>query len=167
VVAVCGWGDDEPLEALVAAAAGSAWRLTLTGRPRRPLPHGGNVRLAGFLDDRAYHALLAAADLIVVLTERDDTLLSGAWEALAHGRPLLVSATSSLRATFGDEVARAGSTAESIRACIDDALADEERVPRVLALAERFRRDNDAALRLLAAKLGVTPVDAGAAEAAP
>ncbi len=104
VVAVCGWGLDEPIEALVAAASGRPWRLVLTGRPRRELDIPANVTLAGFVDDADYRRLLARADAVVVLTDRDDTLLSGAWEAIALGRPLVVSGTRALRATFGDAV---------------------------------------------------------------
>ncbi len=89
IAAVCGWGLDEPIEALVAAANGRPWRLVLTGRPRHAVEHPVNVELAGFLDQDAYVALLAEAAVVVVLTDRDDTLLSGAWEAIALGRPLV------------------------------------------------------------------------------
>lgn len=153
VVAVCGWGDDEPIEALVASADGRPWRLVLTGRPRRELVLPGNVTLAGFLDDAAYVRLLAGADAVVVLTDRDDTLLSGAWEAIALGRPLVLSGTTALRTTFGDGVGYVDSTATSIGDGIDAMLADPGATAGIAALRERFGRDNDAALAELAAML--------------
>ncbi len=153
VVAVCGWGLDEPIEALVAAATGRPWRLVLTGRPRRELEPPPNVDLAGFLDDEAYVDRLASADAVVVLTERDDTLLSGAWEAIALGRPLVLSGTAALRSTFGDGIVYVGDDADSIAAGIDRVLADPGAASAVADLRVRFARDNDAALAALAARL--------------
>ncbi len=155
VVAVCGWGLDEPIEALVAAADSRPWRLTLTGRPRRGLATPDNVTLAGFLDDAAYVDLLATADAVVVLTDRDDTLLSGAWEAIALARPLVLSGTRALRDTFGDAVTYVAADATSIAAGIDAVLADAAGAPaRSAALRDRFATANDAALATLAALLG-------------
>jgi glycosyltransferase involved in cell wall biosynthesis len=153
VVAVCGWGDDEPIDALVAAAAGRPWRLVLTGRPRRDVETPANVTLAGFLEDDAYVAQVASADVVAVLTERDDTLLSGAWEAVALGRPLVLSGTRALRSTFGEGVAYVEPTPASIAAGVDAVLADPDAAGRVAVLRERFARDNDAALAALSARL--------------
>lgn len=156
VVAVCGWGLDEPIEALVAAAAGRPWQLTLTGRPRRDVAPPPNVTLAGFLDDAAYVDLLASADLVVVLTDREDTLLSGAWEAVALARPLVLSGTRALRETFGDAVTYVEPDAAAIAAGIDAALAaalDGDAPARASDLRDRFARDNDAALGTLAARV--------------
>ncbi len=83
VVAICGWGQDEPIEDLLASAVGRPWHLAITGRPRATPELPRNVQLTGFLEDEAYGRLLESADLVVVLTTRDETLLSGAWEALA------------------------------------------------------------------------------------
>jgi hypothetical protein len=155
VVAVCGWGLDEPIEALVVAAEGRAWQLTVTGRPRREVATPANVTLAGFLDDVAYVDVLAAADVVVVLTERDDTLLSGAWEAIALARPLVLSGTRALRETFGDAVTYVDSDATSIAAGIDAVLADGASAKATsAALRDRFAAANDAALAQLAARLG-------------
>ena len=147
VVAVCGWGDDEPIEALVAAASGRAWRLVLTGRPTRPVDLPPNVRLTGFLDDEGYVRRLASAAAVVVLTTRDDTLLSGAWEAIALGLPLVLSDTVALRSTFGDGPSYVRPEPAAIAAGIDSALADPDRArAATAALRERFAAANDAAL---------------------
>ena len=156
VVAVTGWGDDEPLEALVEAASGRAWSLVLTGRPRRHLDTPPNVRLAGFLDDQAYVDLLAGAAVVVVLTRRDDTLLSGGWEAIALARPLVMSRTRAIRSTFGDEMTLVDDTPAAIAAGIEDVLADRDAEARMMALRDRFERGNGAALERLAAVLRVS-----------
>jgi glycosyltransferase involved in cell wall biosynthesis len=155
VVAVCGWGLDEPIEALIGSATDRPWRLVLTGRVRRELsPPPPNVTLAGFLDDQAYVQLVARADAVVVLTERDDTLLSGAWEAIALERPLVLSGTAALRTTFGDGIVYVDADPASIAAGIDAVLADPGAAASVARLRARFARENDEALTALATRLG-------------
>jgi hypothetical protein len=155
VVAVCGWGNDEPIEALVEAARGAAWRLAVTGRPTRRLPPTvPNVTLTGFLSPPEYPALLRAADAVVVLTTRDDTLLAGAWEALAVERPLVLSGTDALRQTFGPEVVYADADPTSIRNGIERVLADPAAGRELSArLRARFTIENERALQALAAHL--------------
>jgi glycosyltransferase involved in cell wall biosynthesis len=147
VVAVCGWGRDEPISELIESARGKSWELYLTGASHGDLPPvPANVHLTGFLDDDEYLDLLAGSSLVVVLTRRDETLLSGAWEALAVGKPLLVSATPTLVSMFGPEVASAANDSESIGNSIDRALSDPTRAQRTAVLAEHFRRQNADAL---------------------
>jgi hypothetical protein len=155
VVAVCGWADDEPLDELVRAAAGQPWRLLITGRPRRTLSSPPNVEVAGFLDEDRYARTLGTAAAVVVLTTRDETLLSGAWEAIALRRPLVVSGTPALRATFGPEVSYADPTAESIAEAIGGLLADPRAAHKAQQLERRWRERNDAALNGLRRHLGL------------
>jgi len=153
VVAICGWGLDEPIEALATAADGRAWRLLITGRPRRPVTLPANATLTGFLDDSEFAATVASADVVVVLTTREETLLSGAWESIAAGRPLVLSGTAALRATFGDGIVYVDADAPSIAAGVEATLDDPEAALRVGALRDRFRRDNDLALAELTERL--------------
>jgi glycosyltransferase involved in cell wall biosynthesis len=154
VVAVCGWGDDEPIEALVDAARGRSWQLVLTGRPRRPVSLPPNVHLTGFLDDVSYVQRLGRAAAVVVLTTREDTLLSGAWEAISLGRPLVLSHTAALRETFGAGPAYVAPEPGSIAAGIEATLADPDRARAATrALRKKFGAANDAALAMLHQRL--------------
>jgi hypothetical protein len=153
-VAVCGWADDEPTEALVDAARGAPWRLLITGRPTRQIELPDNVRLSGYLDDPAYAAVLRSADAVVVLTTREDTLLSGAWEATALARPLLVSGTRSLRETFGEEADYSGPAAAELRRAIDSVLADPTAAQRAAARRRHWLTRSDEALEQLRVALG-------------
>ncbi len=154
VVAICGWGDDEPIESLVDAARGKPWQLRITGRPRRALDLPPNVELTGFLADDAFVRAVADADVVVVLTTRDATLLSGAWEALALGRPLVLSATKALRATFGPGPTYVESTPAGIAEGIQRVLAEPSAATAAtVELRDRFQRDNDAALAAVATRL--------------
>lgn len=123
VVAICGWGSDEPIEALVSAAEKRTWRLVLTGSPRFKPKVGDNVSLAGFMPNQAYVDLVASAAVVVVLTNRDETLLSGAWEAIALGRPLVISGTSALRSTFSGFVDFVDNDSDSIAGGINYVLS--------------------------------------------
>ena len=155
VVAVCSWAADEPIDALLEAARGRPWRLAITGRPNREVEPGPNVELTGFVADEDYAALLVRADAVVVLTTREDTLLSGAWEAIALGRPLVLSDTAALRGTFEVGPAYVRPDPASIAAGIDAVLADRDAVEAaMLRLRERFGRANDAAVQTLARRLG-------------
>jgi glycosyltransferase involved in cell wall biosynthesis len=161
VVAICSWAPDEPIEALIASAAGRPWQLSITGRPRGAVEAPANVRLTGFLDDREYVDLLAEADAVVALTTRGETLLSGAWEAIALGRPLVLSDTEALRSTFGAGPPYVRSDAASIAAGIASVLADPAGSAGVAArLRERFLHENDAAVGVVAQHLipGAKPV---------
>jgi hypothetical protein len=155
VVLVCGWGDDEPIEAAMEAARGEPWRMAVTGSGRggRRIDPPPNVRLTGFLPDAAYADLLAGAAAVVVLTTRHDTLLSGAWEALAYRRPLVTSDTPALRATFGPEVTYVSPDAASIRDGIRRVLSTPDAARVAERLADHFQEANDAALAELRALL--------------
>ncbi len=158
VVAICGWGDDEPIDEIVASARGRSWELIITGRPRRPVDRHGNVRLSGFLSTDAYQSLLATADAIVVLTTRADTLLSGAWEALALGCPLVTSDTQALRETFGDVPRYVRADPAEIGEAIEATLADPESAARVRRLALEHDAASDVGLSRLADILGATVI---------
>lgn len=155
VVALCGWGDDEPLDELAASAEGRPWRLFITGRPRRALRTPPNVELTGFLSDEAYLELIASADAVVVLTTRENTLLSGAWEAIALDRPLVLSDTEALRKTFGEGPYYVLPTRESIAAGVAASLSHPDASAASRELHARFARENDRALIELAGALDI------------
>jgi glycosyltransferase involved in cell wall biosynthesis len=108
VVVVSTWAEDEPLEAILQAAEllPQPLFLTITGRPRGKFAQAASrstrVRLSGFVSDQDYLVLLATAGIVVDLTTRQDCLVCGAYEALALGRPLVVSDSRALRELLQD-----------------------------------------------------------------
>ena len=130
VIFVCAWADDEPYLELIEAARhlGQGVTVSITGASRGRERAGGsslpeNVRLTGFLDDAAYDELLCESNLVIDLTTRQDCLVCGAYEAMAAGRPLLVSDTVALRSYFDRGTLFTDNSAADIAAKIREALA--------------------------------------------
>ena len=96
VVLIATHAPDEPIEQVFEAVRGTDVNLYVTGNARRmdaalAARAPENVRFTGFLPDPDYWALLRSADAIIDLTLMEDCLVSGAYEALAVGTPMLLS----------------------------------------------------------------------------
>jgi glycosyltransferase involved in cell wall biosynthesis len=124
VAVVCSFNYDEPVEAIVGAAAQLPdVRFFITGNPRHLRPElkaqlPPNAVLTGFLSAEAYGGLLQGADAVMALTTRDHTMLRGAYEAIYQGTPVVVSDWPVLRAAFDDGAVHVGSDADAIAAGI-------------------------------------------------
>jgi glycosyltransferase involved in cell wall biosynthesis len=133
VVAIATFRADEPIAAIVAAAATMPEiRFSFSGDARRfnrseiPLP--ANVRLTGYLPDRAYWQLLAQAAVICDLTLKPDCLVCGAYEGLAMAKPLVLSDNPPTREIFGAAAVLTGSGPDEIASALRTALEQRERL---------------------------------------
>jgi glycosyltransferase involved in cell wall biosynthesis len=143
VVIATFWGD-EPIAAMMEAAATMPEvRFAFTGDTRKfagkdeQLP--ANVRLTGFLPDAAYWQLLAQAVVVCDLTLKSDCLVCGAYEALAVGKPMVLSDNPPTREIFGPAAVLTGSTPEEIAKALSTALEQRERLEaNAQALREAF-----------------------------
>jgi hypothetical protein len=126
VTVVATYSADEPLELLPGLAAGlPGVRFAVTGATRGDLrAWPANLRPTGFLSDADYWAQLRRSAAVMVLTTRPHTLLSGGYEALAVGRPLITSDHAVLRRYFGDAAVYADATEASLAAAVRQALDD-------------------------------------------
>ncbi|MGQ0734899.1 MAG: glycosyltransferase [Acidobacteriota bacterium] len=106
VAVVCSFDYDEPVARIFEAAARLAdVRFFVTGNPQTLDPDTvaritPNVTLTGFLSTPQYGGLLASADVVLVLTTFDHTMLRGAYEAIYQGTPVIVSDWPLLREEF-------------------------------------------------------------------
>lgn len=107
VVFVCSWADDEPIREMMEAAAELRGEVVMyvTGRPKAAYSgmlekRTDNFLPTGFLSDAEYFRLLAEADAVAVLTTQASTLVCGAYEGMAMGKPLLLSGSDVLRRYF-------------------------------------------------------------------
>ena len=144
VVVISTFVRDEPLEAVLDAARrlGDEYQFYVTGNSRKLDPAlaraaPGNVTFTGFLSDQQYWSALRQADLIVDLSLMDNCLVCGAYEAVAVGTPLVLSANSATRELFGEVAYFADNSPASIAAAVREARAQatelRARAPQVRA----------------------------------
>jgi glycosyltransferase involved in cell wall biosynthesis len=107
VALIATFARDEPLAAIFEAVRGAELELYVTGNTRkltedlaRSAPP--NVRFTGFLSEEDYWSLLQSVDAVVDLTLKPDCLVCGAYEALALGKPLLLSGNAASIELFGE-----------------------------------------------------------------
>jgi glycosyltransferase involved in cell wall biosynthesis len=151
VVVVSGWNNDEPVAAVLDAAArldGAATVLATGQPPRRVRARAGaTVQFPGWLPRAAYLRMLDQADVVVALTTQPRTMLRGGYEALDARRPLVTSDTPALRAFFGDAALYAPPSGPAIAAAIRSALERRtELAAAMTSLAEQRERAWPAAL---------------------
>ncbi|MCP4292772.1 MAG: glycosyltransferase [bacterium] len=108
---VCSFDKDEPVDLIFDSAHAITQELNrkviISGRiPEERVPeeirNNPDVVLPGFMPVSEYQNTLFMASAVVVLTEDDDCLVCGAYESLGASRPTVLSATTSLKACFGD-----------------------------------------------------------------
>lgn len=106
VAVITTFSPDEPIgEIIEAGRLVSGVTLHLTGDPsraRRELVKSApeDVRFTGFLSEKEYVRLLKGVDAVMDLTTDNHTMLSGAFEALWLGKPLILSDWGVLRSYF-------------------------------------------------------------------
>ena len=123
-VLISTFAPDEPVEEVFAAVRGLDIELYVTGN-HRVLPSAllaavpPNVHFCGFLPEEEYWSLLQSADAVVDLTLMDNCLVCGAYEALALGKPMLLSNNRATVELFGDSALFTDNTAQDIRRSLE------------------------------------------------
>lgn len=139
------WAADEPLDALLRAAAllpDVTFHVTgAVARHEDVVANAApNVRFTDFLPRPEYVRLLASADAVVCLTIRNHTMQRGACEALGLARPIITSDWPLLRSYFSDGTVHVDATESSIRAGVRRLMADYDRYAAGIAALRDLRR---------------------------
>lgn len=120
VAVVSSFAKDEPLDVVFEAASRlPEVNFHVTGDSNRIASHllakkPDNCFLTGYLPYERYLGLLREVDVIIALTTRDHTLLSGAWEAISLGTPLITSDWPILKDYFSLGTVHIPNTAEGV-----------------------------------------------------
>jgi len=137
LVLVSGFGADEPILEVLEAARSlpDGWQLLITGNSKRFLEtrlNGckvpDNVSFCGFLSEEDYQSTLRSADLLMVLTKNDHTLTCGAYEAVALGKPSVLSNTEAIRGYFTKGAEYCDPSPESISGACLRAIENREQL---------------------------------------
>ena len=134
IVCICSFSGDEPIDEILQAAGrlDGSLAIYMTGNSREYLRRSQqqlppNVVFTGFLPESDFISLVVSADAVMALTTKEHILLCGAYEALAAGKPLILSNTSALREYFGDGPVytenKAAGIAEAIQSVIENRAA--------------------------------------------
>jgi glycosyltransferase involved in cell wall biosynthesis len=131
VVFVCRWSADEPYHEVIEAArvlevSESKVVVYITGKPPHTFDKSflpSNVILTGFLSDEEYVHLLRSASLLLVLTNRENSLNCGAYEALSLAKPCVLFDTKVLREFFGEAFIYSSLDSEDLARVMLDGLA--------------------------------------------
>lgn len=127
VVIVATFAPDEPISAIMAAAARMRdVSFSVTGNvtrcPSLRTASPPNVLFTGFLPEKEYWALLARTRVICDLTLMEDCLVCGAYEALALAKPVVLSEGRATQEIFGDCAVLTSNSVESIEQALRTAL---------------------------------------------
>jgi len=102
---ICTYSQDEPFQEVFEAAKmiDPTIMIYTTGKFAGKVDQSDvffNIRLLGFLSEEEFWDLLSSVDIIMDLTTRENCLVCGAYEAVALGKPLILSNTKALRTYF-------------------------------------------------------------------
>ena len=134
------YAEDEPLDRVFEAAA----RLPdvsfyITGNSKRIAPKlmsvkPDNCHLTGYIPYEQYVGLMRQVDTVIDLTDRDHTLLLGAFEAVSLGTPLIISDWPILREYFSHGAVHVANTADAICEGIQQAKREHTTLRKEIAL---------------------------------
>ena len=120
VALIATFAKDEPIAPIFEAVRELPLQMSVTGNSSRLKGEvaalaPANVHFTGFLEETDYWALLRAVDAVVDLTLKPDCLVCGAYEALAVGKPMLLSDNAASIELFGDSAVFTDNTKQGIR----------------------------------------------------
>ena len=163
IVVPASFDPDEPIEALLAAAATMPEvDFTITGRDNRGVTEAmtvpDNVTLSGYVSRADYEDLLRSATAVCSLTILDDCMQQAGYEAMAFGRPLVTSDSEVLREYFGPAAIYSDPDADSIASALKEAVARApELQTSMVALGQQRVTEREADIVALQSALGQTP----------
>lgn len=138
-VLIATFARDEPISAIFEAVEGASLELYVTGNPRKldatiAARAPSNVHFTGFLAEEDYWNLLRSADAIVDLTLKPDCLVCGAYEALALGKPTLLSDNAASTELFGDGAVFTDGSPGGIRTALERLRGERVRLATAAAV---------------------------------
>lgn len=169
VFLVCSFETDEPYEAVFAAFArlrDRGYELFVSGNYKRAQIDPARfpwVHFLGYVPEAEYYSYLRSCAVVIDLTTLEDCLVCGAYEAMAAGKPLVLSRTRALTEYFGTAVVLTENTPEAIVANVEQAHSQRLELPRRvadwIAANERYMSERIATLKQQLTTLRGVPVD--------
>lgn len=156
LVVISSFSSDEPIEEILEALHEmERIRFFVTGDSKKIInklgaPQRENIIFTGYLEKEEYFLLLQESDAVMVLTTRPYTLLCGAYEAVAFGKPLITSDLPLLRRHFHQGTIHVDNTATGIGKGIREGFSRLDDLRReILDLREKKDREWNEKFELL------------------
>lgn len=131
ILFVSSWAFDEPIAETIEACRALQGRVNvrITGRVKPAFARmlagaPENFIPTGFIGDAEYFDLMARADAVMAVTSRSCTLVCGAYEAIALGKPVVLGDSAALRDYFDEGAVYTDSTAPDLIRCLRELLDD-------------------------------------------
>lgn len=126
ITCICTFSSDEPYQNIIEAGKliSSDIYIYFTGKFDNKVNYAkisNNITLMGFIPDDVYCDTLAASDLIIDLTLRENCLVCGAYEGIALEKPLILSDTNINRSYFSKGCVYSKFTPKEIASAINEA----------------------------------------------
>jgi hypothetical protein len=96
-----------------------------------------NATFTGFLPDDDYLALMRGVQAVMILTDQDNTMQSGAVEATSLGKPMIMSDLSFLRGYFSRGAIYVKNSSQSVQTGILKMQEERERLGQEILLLQR------------------------------
>lgn len=135
IVYVCSWSSDEPYAEVIRATdlLDDTIRIYITGKVQEDIivdsfRDNNKLFLTGYLTNEEYESLLSSCDAVMVLTERENCLLCGAYEGAAVEKPLILSDTIILRSYFDKGAVYTKNSAKEISIAIMNVKDENQRL---------------------------------------
>ena len=143
VVFVCRWSADEPYEQVISAYSllkkeFPSVELYITGKPPRKITERKlkeGINLTGFLEENSYTELLKTSAVMVVLTDRTNSLNCGGYEALSLAKPCVLYSAEILRMFFGSSFYYTSLASKDIASAIGRALVEQSQATKKMKRA--------------------------------
>ncbi len=133
---ICSYGQDEPYEQVFEAARrlGMKVHVYVTGNHSKknidPSSVPENVTLLGYVSENEYVEMLYSVDATIDLTTRENCLVCGAYEAVAVGKPQILSDTNALRGYFRKGAVYTAHTTQAIADSIIELVSEKDRLKK-------------------------------------
>lgn len=125
ILFITSFGKDEPISEYLESMMHlkGDYHTYITGnykKYKQNLFDNERITFTGFIDDDFFITLLNAVDIVVVLTKHDHTLTCGAYEAIAAGKPMVLSNTDAIKNYFTAGAVYTDNTPTSIASAISE-----------------------------------------------
>ncbi len=147
ILLICSYANDEPYnEAFQAVKDIPQVTLFVTGNKKKASwkslkEKPTNVVLTGFIPDQDYLELLHSVDIVMDLTTKENCMVCGAYEAIAAGKPLILSKTKILKEYFNQGVVHSENNKRELKNAVLDAISKLNFYQNGIKLLRRNRKE--------------------------